>query len=87
MNNTNIKALVEELTTAISESDLDDDTRQLLRKFENDIEPVLTGQSVSDSNNSMMDTAMALEISFARQHPTAEGIVRQIITALGNIGI
>lgn len=44
-------------------------------------------QLVSGEDDSLMDQLNLLETEFANEHPVAEGIIREIISILGRMGI
>lgn len=43
--------------------------------------------AIDTSENTILDDAIALEASFAVQHPVAEKIIRELVNTLSRIGI
>lgn len=85
MNQDRVKQLLVELRAELSQTDtLDDDTRELARKVDKNIDDLI---DASEPNAPVMDDAIALEARFAARHPVAERIMRELIATLGRIGI
>jgi len=87
MSKENIKRLIAELESEVITSDLDRATITELRYFEATIEPFLDGEESYQSDDTILDIAKKLEISFAQNHPTAEGIMRELIATFSRMGI
>lgn len=88
MSNAKIEKLLESLRVEVVNSELDEETTDHLRKFEKEIEPFLAaGDKNSSEFDTILDKAKKLEINFAQRHPTAEGIMREIVDTLVNMGI
>jgi len=87
MSKQNIKQLIDALVTEVKSSELDSATIGQLRNFEQAIEPYLAQDESGHSDSTILDKANELEIAFAQKHPTAEGIVREIIDTLSRMGI
>lgn len=87
MSETRIRQLMQELIKELETTDeVTDDTVQIARQLETDIEDFVKSESrLSDST--VMDDAVALEASFAARHPMAERIIRELINNLSRIGI
>jgi hypothetical protein len=62
--------------------ELDDDTRELLGKLNDDIERL-----AGEETESPIDRAKQLESRFAAEHPVAERIVRELADVLAKMGI
>ena len=81
-SNQRLTQLLAELEKELRRShDLDDDTRDLLGKLNDDIER-LTGEGESP-----LERARQLESRFATSHPVAERLARELADALANMGI
>lgn len=86
MSETRIRELLDELDRELSRSDeLDDETLEAVRRLDQDIDEVI--RSTEQKNSPVMDDAIELEARFAATHPTAERLVRELINALGRMGI
>ncbi|CAA0093819.1 Uncharacterised protein [BD1-7 clade bacterium] len=86
MSNQHIHELLNQLKQEIAESgQMSEDTRVLLESLSSEVDQATNPDQ--DQPESMMDTAMELEASFASKHPVAEGLIREVIDALGKMGI
>lgn len=87
MSEHRIKALLKELLAELEQaSTVDQETLALTRKLEADVHD-LVDPAVDSTGNTVLDDAIALEASFAVQHPVAERILRELINNLSKIGI
>lgn len=85
MNETELKQLLTQLHQALAETtSLSPESQQLARDLDDDIHRVLQG---GEADTSLTERAAALEAQFAANHPVAEGVLREIIDALGKMGI
>jgi hypothetical protein len=89
MNNRDIKQTLIELHQELENTpELDDDLRTLLMEVDSDIHNLLAaeeqGQGVIDG---LRDRLEALAADFAGQHPNTERFFREVIHALGRMGI
>lgn len=76
-----------ELISEIQKIDsVDEETMQVARKLESDIDD-LVNPAVDTADYNVLDDAIALEASFAIEHPIAERIVRELINTLSRLGI
>ena len=84
-----VKLLLDALRIEIEETKLESESIAELRLFEQEIEPYLDGNIVSDTAEvaSLLEQAQELEVRFAQEHPAVEGIVRQISNTLSGMGI
>lgn len=83
MSSKRIRELLAELEKEIqSTQSVDEETRELLRDLDDDIER-LTG----DSDSSALDRAKELESRFAAEHPVAERIARELADIIAKMGI
>ena len=84
-----VKLLLDALRIEIEETKLESESIAELRLFEQEIEPYLDGNIVSDTASvaSLLEQAQELEVRFAQEHPAVEGIVRQISNTLSGMGI
>lgn len=81
-----IEVLVKSLKTETSSVELDSQTTIRLTEFESAMAPYLENEA-TEPNDSLLDKAKKLEIDFAQEHPTAEGIMQEIVATLGKMGI
>ena len=83
MNSERIRALLAELDKELkSKGELDDETRELLSKLNDDLDEIAPG-----SDDTLSDSARELESRFAAEHPVAERITREIADLLAKMGI
>ncbi len=87
MSKERVKVLLEDLHKELATTQVDDELVALAKKLDKDIDKVIE-QSVDDeSKNDLLDRAGQLEVRFATKHPVAEGLIRELINALGRMGI
>ncbi|MEX2131876.1 MAG: DUF4404 family protein [Pseudohongiellaceae bacterium] len=87
MSEHRIKTLLKELLSELEQtSTVDQETLALTRKLETDINELVDAEAQS-AGNTVLDDAIALEASFAVNHPVAEKIIRELINNLSRIGI
>ena len=87
MSEKRIKELMIELIGELEKTaSVDDDTVEVARKLESDIED-LVNPEVDTTENTVLDDAIALEASFAASHPMAEKILRELVNTLSRLGI
>ena len=65
-----------------STGEIDDETRKLLSKLNDDLDEIAPG-----SADTLSDSARELESRFAATHPIAERITREIADLLAKMGI
>ena len=88
MSDQNIKELLARLQQELENADsIDDETRELVRDLDEDIHRLVDPESDLDDFDSVVDRATAIETRFAIEHPRAERFLREIINALGRVGI
>lgn len=87
MGNSQIRELLGKLQDEIRKTDLDDDTRSLVRDLDTDIHHLLDPEEHGTDRDSVVERARALETRFASEHPTMERFVREVIDALVRMGI
>ncbi|MGM0633358.1 MAG: DUF4404 family protein [Pseudomonadota bacterium] len=86
MSEKKIRELLDELDRELSRNEeLDEETVEAVRRLDQDIDEVI--RSSEQKNSPVMDDAIALEARFAATHPVAERLVRELINALGRMGI
>lgn len=80
-----IRELLQKLETELDGSEsMDDETRELLTRIDNNIDQILED---SEPNSPEMEQLIDMEARFAANHPMAERIVRELIATLSRIGI
>ena len=83
MNNKRMRRLLAELNKELhSASDFDPETRELLRQLNEDLDEI-----AGDVGDTTLDRAKELESRFAAKHPVAERIARELVDAIGKMGI
>ena len=87
MSNTQIRELLEKLQQEIQKTELDDDTRAMVRELDEDIHGLLDKHGASDESDSVLEKARELETNFATDHPTIERFMREVIDTLVRMGI
>jgi len=89
MSRRDIKHRLEELHRELEQTpDLDEDLRSLLMDVDTDIHALLsTGERAATEVQSLQDRIEALSADFAARHPNTEIFFRELINALGRMGI
>ena len=87
MSNIQIRQLLAKLQDEIQKTELDTDTRTLVRELDSDIHDLLDSDDVEAETDSVLKRAKVLEANFATEHPTAERFMREVIDALARMGI
>lgn len=87
MSNEHIRRLLAELHDEIQKTELDADTRDLVKELDADIHDLLDPDSATAETGSVLKRAKQLEANFATEHPTAERFMREVIEALARMGI
>ena len=82
MSNQRLTRLLAELNEELARGDdLDEETRELLARLNDDIE------RITAEEESPIDRARELESRFATEYPVAERLAREIADALAKMGI
>jgi hypothetical protein len=87
MSNTQIRELLARLQDAIQKTELDDETRTLVRDLDADIHDLLDPEGDRAETESVIEKARVLETNFATEHPTIERFMREVIDVLVRMGI
>ncbi len=87
MSNIQIRRLLAKLRDEIQKTELDADTRTLVRELDSDIHDLLDSNAVGAEAASVLKRAKELEANFAIEHPTAERFMREVIEALARMGV
>jgi len=87
MSNIQIRRLLDKLRDEIQKTELDADTRTLVRELDSDIHVILDSNAVGAEAASVLKRAKELEANFAIEHPTAERFMREVIEALARMGV
>lgn len=87
MSTEQIKELLAKLQKEIHNTELDDETRSLVRQLDTDIHSVLAEDADEAEAGSVITRAKALEANFATEHPAAERFMRELIDVLVRMGI
>ena len=87
MSTEQIKELLTQLQEEIQKTELDDETRELVRQLDTDIHDLIVTDTDQQETNSIVERAKELETNFATGHPAAEGFMREVIDLLVRMGI
>ena len=87
MSNTQIRELLAKLQNEIQKTELDDDTRALVRDLDSDIHELLEEKEGIAASETVLEKARDLETNFASEHPTIERFMREVIDVLVRMGI
>ena len=87
MSNTQIRELLAKLQEEIQKTELDDDTRSLVKELDSDIHGLLDKEEGSPESDSVLEKARELETNFASEYPTIERFMREVIDVLVRMGI
>jgi len=87
MSTEQIKELLTRLQEEIQKTELDDETRELVRQLDTDIHDLIVTDTDQQETNSIVERAKVLESNFATDHPAAEGFMREVIDLLVRMGI
>ena len=83
MTSERIRSLLVELDRELkSTGEIDEETRELLSKLNDDLDEIAPG-----NQDTLSDSARELESRFAATHPIAERITREIADLLAKMGI
>ena len=87
MSNKKIQQLLKNLQEEIQQTEIDAETSGLMRELDSDIHNLLDESSPENDSDAVLERARVLEANFATSHPTAERFLREVIDALGRMGI
>lgn len=87
MSNAKIKDLLTRLHAEIRTTDVDAETRSLIKELDADIHTLLESNNQQDDTDSILKKAQLLETDFANNHPVAERFIREIVETLARMGI
>lgn len=88
MTDVAMKELMTRLHAALAGVDkADPELMSLVRELDNDIQRLMHPGTPQPSQQSMLDRAASLEARFATEHPRAEQVLREIVEALGRMGV
>jgi hypothetical protein len=87
MSNKNIRQLLAKLHDEIQKTEVDADTRSLMRELDSDVHDLLNSNTDTTDTDFLVERAKLLEAEFAISHPTAERFMREVIDALARMGI
>ena len=87
MSNERIKDLLTRLHAELEATDVDAETRSLIKELDTDIHDLLDADSDTDDPNPILERAQLLQTDFANKHPVAERVVREIMDTLAKIGV
>ena len=87
MTNAEIRNLLTKLRDEIQKSQLDAETRSLMRELDADIHNLLNPEKADVETASVLKRAREVEANFETDHPTAVRVLREVIEALARMGI
>lgn len=87
MSNKEIRGLLAKLQNEIQKTELDAETRELVRDLDSDIDDLLDPEGNRAETDSVLEKARELETNFAAEHPTIERFMREVIDVLVRMGI
>jgi len=87
MSNDKIKTLLVKLHDELEATEVDDDTRSLIRALDKDIHDLINPDTEQNDAGPIVETANKLDAEFAAKHPLAERIVREIVETLARMGV
>ncbi len=87
MSNTEIRELLARLQEEIQKTELDDETRSMVKELDSDIHGLLDTQGDRTEAESVVEKARELETNFAADHPAIERFMREVIDVLVRMGI
>jgi len=87
MGTEHIKNLLTQLQNELRTTELDDETRNLVRELDADVHDLLAEDSAESDASSIVKRAKELEANFATDHPAAERFMREFVDALVRMGI
>jgi hypothetical protein len=83
-----VKELMRKLHQELESADkIDPELLGLVRDLDFDIHRLMKTGAGSAETESILDRATALETQFAARHPVAEQVLREIVEALGKMGV
>ena len=86
MTEKKLNELLSELNEVLEQtSEIDDETRVLVKDLDEDINRLL--ESGEEDIEGIVDRAQTIETRFALEYPVAERFLREIIDALAKVGI
>ena len=87
MSNEKIKDLLTKLHAELQSTDVDTETRSLMKELDADIHSLLESNDQQDDAGSILERAQLLETDFANSHPVAERFIREIVETLARMGV
>ena len=87
MSNNEIRNLLAQLREELQKSELDDETRTLVRQLDSDIRELVDPNRAEFETASVLKRAKELEANFETEHPTTMRILSEVIETLSRMGI
>ena len=87
MTNDKLKTLLASLHDELENTDVDDETRSMLKSLDSDIHQLLASDAAEDADRPIVEQAGLLEARFASEHPVAERVMRELIDTLVKLGV
>ena len=86
MSNEKLKSLLASIHDELENTDLDAETRSMLKSLDSDIHELLDSDDEA-ADRPVIEQAGQLEARFASEHPVAERFMREIIDTLVKLGV
>ena len=87
MTTEQIRDLLAKLKGELGKTELDDETRALVKDLDADIHDLLTAGAEDSDTSAVVERAKELEANFAAEYPAAERFMREVIDALVRMGV
>ena len=87
MDNAEIRDLLKRLKDELHESELDDETRQMMAELDTEIHDLLDPESDTNEAGPILERAREVEANFRAEHPTAVRILNEVMATLSRMGI
>ena len=87
MSKEKLRSLLQQLHEELTTTEVDAETLALIKTLDADIQALVEADPAQGDSASVVERAKSLEAGFASKHPTAERFMREVIDALGKMGI
>lgn len=87
MSNDEIRNLLARLRDELQKSELDAETRALVRQLDSDIHELVDSNRAEFESATVLKRAKELEANFETEHPTTMRILSEVIETLSRMGI
>ena len=87
MENSELRELLNRLRGEIQQSELDNETRQLMSDLDVDIHDLLDPETPEVEAGPILERAREIDANFRAEHPTAIRILNEVMASLARMGI